>query len=226
ILNRLAALAEIHDISKDLCCKYKLSLALTGASKVNNMHETILDPNKKHAFFFQIISCYAKDRKSYEFMFVSEYMIRGLQAFEKAFESRDGYHFEPSLTKVEDLRYFMLKDCNIDVAVAIYLQNRHTSDEVYIVEFYWPPIESEISKSLALRIFDDFKHMKTTFVTVKVQGLEIKFQEEAISSIPISSNTAMPLEIAEEARDIHAKEINAHVEQVITLPYIFLYYLN
>ncbi|XP_052882319.1 DELLA protein 2-like [Gossypium arboreum] len=51
ILNRLAALAEIHDISKDLCCKYKLSLALTWASKVNNMNETISDPNKKHAFF-------------------------------------------------------------------------------------------------------------------------------------------------------------------------------
>nr|KJB28152.1 hypothetical protein B456_005G031000 [Gossypium raimondii] len=214
ILNRLAALAEIHNISKDLCCKYKLSLALTWASKVNNMNGTISDPNKKHTFFIQSNYCYVKDRKSYDFMFGFERMI-SVPFFEKAFESRDGYHFEPSLTEVEDFKYFMLKDCNIDVALAICLQNRHTSDEVYVVEFYWPPTESEISKSVALRIFDDLKHMKTTFVTVKVQGPEIKFQEEAISSIPTSSNTAMPLKIAEEARGIHAKEINAHIEQIV-----------
>ncbi|KAB2039504.1 hypothetical protein ES319_D02G014400v1 [Gossypium barbadense] len=204
ILNRLAALAEIHDISKDLCCKYQLSLALTWASKVNNMNETISDLNKKHVVFIQSNSCYVKDSKSYNFMLVSEDMISGL-TIEKAFESRDGYRFEPSITKVEAYRYFMLEDYNIDVAVAICLQNRHTSDEVYVVEFFWPPTESEISKSLALRIFDDFKHMKTTFVTVKVQGPEIKFQEEAISSIPTSSNTAMPLKIAE----------NAHIEQIV-----------
>ncbi|PPD87282.1 hypothetical protein GOBAR_DD15767 [Gossypium barbadense] len=208
ILNRLATLAEIHDISKDLCCKYKLSLALTWAAEVNNMNETISDPKKKHAFSIQSNSCYVKDSKSYRFMFVSECLISGL-IIEKALEARDGYHFEPSvtkvLTKVEDFRYSMLKDCNIDVVVAICLQNRHTSDEVYIVEFYWPPTESEISKFLALRIFDDFKHMKTTFVTVKVRGPEIKFQEEAISSVPTSSNTAMPSKIAE----------NAHIEQIV-----------
>ncbi|KAK8307874.1 hypothetical protein V6Z12_D02G015700 [Gossypium hirsutum] len=208
ILNRLATLAEIHDISKDLCCKYKLSLALTWAAEVNNMNETISDPKKKHAFSIQSNSCYVKDGKSYQFMFASECLISGL-IIEKALEARDGYHFEPSVTKVlpkvEDFRYSMLKDCNIDVVVAICLQNRHTSDEVYIVEFYWPPTESEISKFLALRIFDDFKHMKTTFVTVKVRGPEIKFQEEAISSVPTSSNTAMPSKIAE----------NAHIEQIV-----------
>ncbi|TYG77872.1 hypothetical protein ES288_D02G010700v1 [Gossypium darwinii] len=209
ILNRLAALAEIHDISKDLCCKYKLSFALTWVAKVNNMNETISDPNKKHTFFIQSNSCYVKDRKFYDFLFVSEDMI-----IEKAFESRNGYHFEPSLTKAENYRYFSLEYYNIDAAVAICLQNRHTSDEIYVVEFYWPPTESEISKSIVLRIFDDLKHMKTTFVTVKVQGPEIKFQEEAISSIPISSNTAMPLKITEEASDIFAIEINAHIEQI------------
>ncbi|PPD73134.1 hypothetical protein GOBAR_DD29943 [Gossypium barbadense] len=219
ILNRSAALAEIHDISKDLCCKYKLSLAVTWAAKVNNMNETISDPDKKHAFFIQSNTCYVKDSKSYHLMLVSENKISGSLIIEKAFESRDGYHFEPSLTKVKDFRHYMLEDCNIDVAVAICLQNRHKSDEVYIVEFYWPPTESEISKSKALRIFDDLKHMKTTFVTVKVQGPEIKFQEEAISSIPTSSNTAMPLKIAEEARDIHAIEINAHIEQVVAAPF-------
>ncbi|KAH1095948.1 hypothetical protein J1N35_012869 [Gossypium stocksii] len=108
----------------------------------------------------------------------------------------------------------MVKYYNIDV-VAICLQNRHTSDEVYIVEFFWPPTESEISNSLARCIFDDLKHMKTMFVTAKVQGTEIKFQEEAISSIPTSSNTAMHLKIAEEARNIHAVEIHDLIEQVV-----------
>ncbi|TYI91736.1 hypothetical protein E1A91_D02G015400v1 [Gossypium mustelinum] len=182
ILNRLAALAEIHDISKDLCCKYKLSLALTWAAKVNNMNETISDLNKERAFSIQRNSCYVKDRESFDFMEDYEERTSG-PIIEKAFESRDGYHFEPSLTKVEDLRYFDLDDYNIDVAVAICLQNRRTSDEVYIVEFFWPPTESEISKSKALRIFDDMKHMKTTFVTVKVQVPEIKFQEGPYNKI-------------------------------------------
>ncbi|XP_040943901.1 uncharacterized protein [Gossypium hirsutum] len=214
ILNRSAALAEIHDISKDLCCKYKLSFAITWASEVNNINETISDPNKKHTFSIQSISCCEIDRDSYYFLIDFEDEISVPLIIEKAFESRDGYHFEPSLAKVEDSRYLVLEDYHIDVAVAICLQNRHTSDEVYIVEFYWPPTESEMSKSLALRIFDDLKHKKTTFVTVKVQVPEIKFQE-GISSIATSSNTAMPLKIAEEARDIHANEINAHIEQII-----------
>nr|KJB27894.1 hypothetical protein B456_005G015100 [Gossypium raimondii] len=205
-LNRLAALAEIHDISKYLSCKYKLSLTLTLASKVNNMNETILDPNKKQVFFIQDNYCYTKDMTSYYFMLDSKDKISGRPLIiEKAFESRDGYHFEPSLSKVEDYRDSTLQGYNIDVAVAICLQNRHTSDEVYIVALYWPPTESEISKSLTLHIFDDLKHMKTTFVTVKVQGPEFKFQEECISSTPTSSNTAMPLEIAE----------NAHIEQIV-----------
>ncbi|KAK8307870.1 hypothetical protein V6Z12_D02G015400 [Gossypium hirsutum] len=183
ILNRSAALAEIHDISKDLCCKYKLSLALTWAAKVNNMNETISDLNKKRAFSIQRNSCYVKDRKSFYFMEDYEGTCWGPSIIKKEFESRDGYHFEPSLTKVEDLRYFDLDYYNIDVAVAICLQNRRTSDEVYIVEFFWPPTESEISKSKALRIFDDMKHMKTTFVTVKVQVPEIKFQEGPYNKI-------------------------------------------
>ncbi|XP_017631939.2 uncharacterized protein LOC108474502 isoform X3 [Gossypium arboreum] len=219
-LNRLAAFTEIHDISKYLCCKYKLSLALTSASKVNNMNKPFWGPNKEFPFFIQSNSCYVKDLKSYQFMNHVVEVINSL-IIEKAFESRDGYHFEPSITKL-DLEYYpyaLVKNYNIDVVVAICLQNRHTSNEVYIVQFYWPPTESEISKSLALRIFDDLKHMKTTFVSVKVQGTEIKFQEEAISSIPTSSNTAMPLKIVEEARNIDAIEINGHIEQVVAAPF-------
>ncbi|TYJ44856.1 hypothetical protein E1A91_A02G013900v1 [Gossypium mustelinum] len=165
ILNRLATFTEIHDISKYLCCKYKLSLALTSASKVNNMNKPFWGPNKKFPFFIQSNSCYVKDLKSYQFM---NHVAEVINSFiiEKAFESRDGYHFEPSITKldVEHYPYALVKNYNINVVVAICLQNRHTSNEVYIVQFYWPPTESEISKSLALRIFDDLKHMKTTFV--------------------------------------------------------------
>ncbi|KAK8307869.1 hypothetical protein V6Z12_D02G015300 [Gossypium hirsutum] len=62
-------------------------------------------------------------------------------------------------------------------------EKKERNDEVYIVEFFWPPTESEISKSKALRIFDDMKHMKTTFVTVKVQVPEIKFQEGPYNKI-------------------------------------------
>ncbi|TYG77887.1 hypothetical protein ES288_D02G012000v1 [Gossypium darwinii] len=172
ILNRLAALAEIHDISKDLCCKYKLSLALTFSS-----------PNKIHAFSIQRNSCYVKDIESFNSMRFNDEINLGRSISKKAFKSRDGYHFEPSLTKVEDYRIFSLEHYNIDVAVAICLQNRHTSDEVYIVVFYWPPTESEISKTLALHIFDDLKHMKTTVVTVKVQVPKIKFQEGPYNKI-------------------------------------------
>ncbi|KAH1095949.1 hypothetical protein J1N35_012870 [Gossypium stocksii] len=91
-LNRLAALAEIHDISKDLCCKCELSLALTWTSKVNNMNETMLDPNNKFPVFIQSNSCYVKYMKAYKFMRYCEldlFMINPL-IIEKAFESRDG----------------------------------------------------------------------------------------------------------------------------------------
>ncbi|TYJ44857.1 hypothetical protein E1A91_A02G014000v1 [Gossypium mustelinum] len=216
-LNRLAAFSEIYDILKYLGCRYKFSLALTWAFKVNNIRETTWGSNEKFPFSTQSTYCYMKDYKTYQFMHHCEKRKLVSISVKKAFESRDGYHFEPSVAKLDKQDHpnlLNVKDYNIDVVVAICLQNRHTSNEVYIVEFCWPATESEISKSLALRIFDDLKHMKATFVTVKVQGTEIKFQEEAISSIPTSSNTAMPLKIAEEARDIHAIEINGHIEQI------------
>ncbi|KAL1180969.1 hypothetical protein V6Z11_A02G014900 [Gossypium hirsutum] len=219
ILNRLTALAEIHDISKDLCCKYKLLLALTWASKVNNLNEIISDPNKKHAFFIQSSSCYVKDQNAYQLMYLCE--VGTTFIVDKALESSDGYHFEPSIIK----DYPGVENCNID-AVAICLQNRYTSNDDYVVEFFWPATKIEKSKSLALDILNDLKHLKPEFVAVKIQGIEIGFQKEAISNIPTSSNTIRPLKIAEEGRDVHAIEIKGHIEQVITFPRIFLYYFN
>ncbi|PPR84139.1 hypothetical protein GOBAR_AA36570 [Gossypium barbadense] len=125
---------------------------------------------------------------------------------EKALESKDGYHFEPSITNLddEDNPYPVdVKKYDIDVVVAICLQNRYTSNDVYVVEFYWPATESETSKSFAPHIFNDFKHMEKKFVTVKVEGTQ-----KAISNIPTSSNTARRLKIAEETEDVDAVEIN------------------
>ncbi|KAK5841233.1 hypothetical protein PVK06_010142 [Gossypium arboreum] len=212
-LNRLAALAEIYDILKHLCYRYELPLALTRTSKTNDMNETMSDPNKKHTFLIQSSYCYVKDWNAYRF--INSCKIDTKSIIDKALKSRDGYHFEPSI-KLDKLDYSYPigpKYYNIDVAVAICLQNCYTSNDVYGVEFYWPITESEKSKSLALNIFNDWKLMKTKFVTVKVQGTQFRFQEEVISNIPTSSNTTKTLEIAEEARDVHAKEINGHIEQ-------------
>ncbi|KAL1180954.1 hypothetical protein V6Z11_A02G013800 [Gossypium hirsutum] len=125
---------------------------------------------------------------------------------EKAIESKDGYHCEPSITNLdgEDNPYPVdVKKYDIDVVVAICLQNRYTNNDLYVVEFYWPATESETSKSFAPHIFNDFKHMEKKFVTVKVEGTQ-----KAISNIPTSSNTARHLKIAEETEDVDAVEIN------------------
>ncbi|TYI38244.1 hypothetical protein ES332_A02G012200v1 [Gossypium tomentosum] len=92
----------------------------------------------------------------------------------------------------------------------------YTSNDDYVVEFFWPATKIEKSKSLALDILNDLKHLKPEFVAVKIQGVEIGFQKEAISNIPTSSNTIRPLKIAEEGRDVHAIEIKGHIEQRIT----------
>ncbi|MBA0764559.1 hypothetical protein Gotri_013900, partial [Gossypium trilobum] len=205
-LSRVAALAEIYDILNHLYFERKFSLALTWVSKVDNMNETMSDPNKKFTFSIHSNSCYLKDLNSYKFMCSCEYKIEQT-IIEKALESKDGYHFEPSLTKsdMDDYMYLQrAKNCDVDVVVAICLQNRYTSNDFYVVEFYWPATESEISKSFTPRIFNDLKHMEKKFVTVKVQGTE-----KAISNIPTSSYTARPLKIAEETEDVDAVEINA-----------------
>ncbi|KAK8364886.1 hypothetical protein V6Z12_A02G013200 [Gossypium hirsutum] len=211
-LNRVAVIAEIHDILNHLHCEYKFSSALTWASKVNNMNETISDPNK-YTFSIQSNSCYLKDFKSHLFMHLCEDKIKQT-IIEKAIESKDGYHCEPSITNLdgEDNPYPVdVKKYDIDVVVAICLQNRYTNNDLYVVEFYWPAMESETSKSLALRIFNDLTHIEKKFVTVKVEGTE-----KAISNIPTSSDTATPLKIAEETEDVDAVEINGVNVQIVS----------
>ncbi|TYJ44848.1 hypothetical protein E1A91_A02G013100v1 [Gossypium mustelinum] len=216
-LNRVAVIAEIHDILNHLHCEHKFSSALTWASRVNNMNETISDPNK-YTFSIQSNSCYLKYFKSHLFMHLCEDKIKQT-IIEKAIESKDGYHCEPSITNLdgEDNPYSVdVKKYDIDVVVAICLQNRYTNNDLYVVEFYWPAMESETSKSLALRIFNDLTHIEKKFVTVKVEGTE-----KAISNIPTSSDTATPLKIAEETEDVDAVEINGvNVQRgvVSTLP--------
>ncbi|KAK8364887.1 hypothetical protein V6Z12_A02G013200 [Gossypium hirsutum] len=176
------------------------------------MNETISDPNK-YTFSIQSNSCYLKDFKSHLFMHLCEDKIKQT-IIEKAIESKDGYHCEPSITNLdgEDNPYPVdVKKYDIDVVVAICLQNRYTNNDLYVVEFYWPAMESETSKSLALRIFNDLTHIEKKFVTVKVEGTE-----KAISNIPTSSDTATPLKIAEETEDVDAVEINGVNVQIVS----------
>ncbi|XP_052882320.1 zinc finger BED domain-containing protein RICESLEEPER 2-like [Gossypium arboreum] len=94
--------------------------------------------------------------------------------------------------------------------VTICLQNLYTSNDVYVVQFYWPAKMIEISKSLALRIFNDLKHMKKMFVEVKIQGTEIGSQKEVIPNI----STSRCLQAVEETEEVQAVEINGvHVER-------------
>ncbi|XP_052483836.1 uncharacterized protein LOC105796363 isoform X2 [Gossypium raimondii] len=199
VLNRLAALAEIHDILEDLCCKHKLPLALTWASRVSCLNETISDSNKKHTFFIQSNSCYVTNQKCLLFMEECEFNMTMQPSFEKALESSDGYHFHSSTSELGKDNFI-----NIDDIVTVCLQNRYTRNDIYVVEFYWPTIKIEKSKSLALRIFNDLKHKKTKFVAVKIQGTEIGSQKEAISNI----STLRCLQAAEETEEVQAVEIN------------------
>ncbi|KAB2092192.1 hypothetical protein ES319_A02G012400v1 [Gossypium barbadense] len=70
----------------------------------------------------------------------------------------------------------------------------------------------EISKSLALRIFNDFKHMKKMFVKVKIQGTEIGSQKEVISNI----STSRCLQAVEETEEVQAVEINGVDVEIVS----------
>ncbi|KAH1095966.1 hypothetical protein J1N35_012887 [Gossypium stocksii] len=149
-LNRIAALAEIRDILNHLCCKHEFSLALTWTSKVNNMNEIMSDPNKKDTLLIESDFCYLKDFEAYRFMLLCEDEIEQT-INEKALESKESYHVEPSITNLdgEDNPYPVdVKKYDIDVVVAICLQNRYTINDVYVVEFYWPAMGSETSKEV------------------------------------------------------------------------------
>ncbi|TYG77876.1 hypothetical protein ES288_D02G011000v1 [Gossypium darwinii] len=128
-----------------------------------------------------------------------EFQMTEQPIVEKALESRDGYHFHSSTFKLGKYKFISRDDI-----VTVCLQNSYTRNDIYVVEFYWPTIKIEKSKSLALRVFDDLKHMKTKFVAVRIQGTEIGSQKEVISNI----STLRCLPAAEETEEVQAVEIN------------------
>ncbi|XVF29453.1 hypothetical protein REPUB_Repub15cG0122500 [Reevesia pubescens] len=189
LLNRFAALAEIYDIVEEICSKYELQLALTWACGTNG-NEIMLDPYKKRILFIESTSCYANDGKYPDFMkrCGETHLLEGQAIAGKALQSSEDFHFEPELMHhplAFDMQRFLRTSFGYAV-VAVCLQNHYTIDDVYVIElFLETATKSEIAtKKLASFIFNDLKNMKKKFVTLRVKGSEVGFQEEALSSIP------------------------------------------
>ncbi|XVF65670.1 hypothetical protein PTKIN_Ptkin09bG0268300 [Pterospermum kingtungense] len=159
-LNQLAAFAEIYDMLEEVCLGYDLPKAFTWA----NVNEIMY---KKHTLFLQTTFCYPSDWWFNKDEHQQMQFIAG-----KALQSSEHFHFEENVP---------LSDDEYD-AVAICLENYYKIDDVYVVEFLWPKIETELqeSKSLALLIFNDLKNMKKKFVTVRSQFKVLNEQEEVI----------------------------------------------
>ncbi|XP_022722129.1 uncharacterized protein LOC111279409 [Durio zibethinus] len=187
-LNQLAALAEIHDMLQELCSENKIELALTWTYE-DNMNEIWLDPYEKRTLIFQSTFCYFDDHEDPSLIGRNE-VLQLLQGFaRKALQSSEHFLVKPSISEFmklyhpKSVKWFCIADC---AAAAICLQNRYTTDDVYVVAFLWRPCKTrpEKAESLALRIFNSLKNMKTRFVKVRVQDTEIGSQEGAISNIP------------------------------------------
>ncbi|XVF29448.1 hypothetical protein REPUB_Repub15cG0122000 [Reevesia pubescens] len=196
LLNRFAARAEIYDMLEEICSKYELQLALTWACGTN-VNEIMSDPYKKckkrktRILFMESTSCYVNHWKSQVFMKrCAELRLREGQAIAgKALQSSEDFHFEPSITKLKKSAYPLgaAQDFGSHAVVAVCLQNHYTIDDVYVVElFLETATKSEIAtKKLASVIFNDLKNMKKNFVTLRVQGTEVDFQEDEIKAISI-----------------------------------------
>ncbi|XP_022761577.1 uncharacterized protein LOC111307719 isoform X3 [Durio zibethinus] len=230
-LNRLAAFAEIYDMLDDVCFKYKLTLALTWACGVNvkqNLDGITSDPYKKDILCIESAYSYVNDEESQQFMrrcAKQNHLLGGQAIVGKALQSNEPFLFESSIAKPEkcDNQFAIVaREFGPHAALAICLQN-HCND-VYVVEFFLPLTEGKLEKpeSMALDIFNDLKNMKKMFVTLRVHGTEVGFQEEATSNIRqvtmsmqnlspasstndfLNSNTTRPLNTF-EARDGHVE---------------------
>ncbi|XVF29458.1 hypothetical protein REPUB_Repub15cG0123000 [Reevesia pubescens] len=194
LLSRFAARIEIYDMLEEICCKSELQLALTWACMAN-VNEIMSDSYKKRFLFIERTSCYAHNWESQDFMkrCAETHLLEGQAIAGKALQSSEDFHFEPSITKLKKrdhplagaAREFAKRSGNHAI-VAICLQNHYTIDDVYVVELFFDTAvkrKNEVKK-LAYVIFNDLKNMKKKFVTLRVQGTEVGFQEEALSNIP------------------------------------------
>ncbi|XVF68757.1 hypothetical protein PTKIN_Ptkin11bG0026800 [Pterospermum kingtungense] len=195
-LNQLAAFAEIYDMLEEVCLRNDLPKALTWACGAN-VSEIMSDPCKKQTLLIQSTFCYSNgytwlDKDRHQQM---QFMV------EKALQSSEHFHFEKNLPlsdngyeyEVDPDHVYVYDNWFLDhAAVAICLQNNHNIDDVYVVEFFLPKIETELQEtiSLALRIFNDFKNMKKKFVRVRSQLKGLNEQEGVIPNfqtpLPIS----------------------------------------
>ncbi|XP_022761572.1 uncharacterized protein LOC111307718 isoform X2 [Durio zibethinus] len=192
-LNRLAVFVEIYDMLEDVCLKYKLSLALTWACGTNvkqNLDGTISYPYKKDILYIESTYSYANNLNSRWFMETyakQNHLLEGQAIVGKALQSNEPFLFESSIVKPEKRDYqlpFVAREFGPHAALAICLQNHY--NDVYVVEFFLPLSKGKLEKpeSVALHIFNDLKNKKKMFVTLRVQGTEVGFQEEATSNIP------------------------------------------
>ncbi|XVF68760.1 hypothetical protein PTKIN_Ptkin11bG0027100 [Pterospermum kingtungense] len=188
-LNQLAAFAEIYDMLEEVCLRNDLPKALTWACGAN-VSEIMSDPCKKQTLLIQSTFCYSNgytwlDKDRHQQM---QFMV------EKALQSSEHFHFEKNLPlsdngyeyEVDPDRVYLYDNWFLDhAAVAICLQNNHNIDDVYVVEFFLPKIETELQEpiSLALRIFNDFKNMKKKFVRVRSQLKGLNEQEEVMPNL-------------------------------------------
>ncbi|XVF29443.1 hypothetical protein REPUB_Repub15cG0121500 [Reevesia pubescens] len=151
------------------------------------------DPYKKRILFTENSSGYLNDWVSQFFMksCPEHYLLEGQAIVGKALQSSDDFHFEPSITKLEERDYPLdsaewefERILGSHVVVAICLQNHYTIDDVYVVELFSPTTKRKNAANLPSVIFNDLKNMKKKFVTPRVHGTEVGFQEEALSNIP------------------------------------------
>ncbi|XVF29455.1 hypothetical protein REPUB_Repub15cG0122700 [Reevesia pubescens] len=173
--------------------EYEFQLALTWACGTNG-NEILLDPYEKRILFIESTSCYANNSESQDFMErCAETHLEGQAIAGEALQSSEDFHFEPSITKLKKrdhplagaAREFAKRSGNHAI-VAICLQNHYTIDDVYVVDLFFDTAvkrKNEVKK-LAYFIFNDLKNMKKKFVTLRVQGTEVGFQEEVLSNIP------------------------------------------
>ncbi|XP_022759268.1 uncharacterized protein LOC111305754 isoform X2 [Durio zibethinus] len=195
-LNRIAALAEIYDLSEDICLRYELPLALTWTLWANVKHvqnEITPDLQKKHTFSIQSTACYVNNNcASKEFMEICvrqpHLFLEGQAIAGKVLQLNESL-FVSDIRKFDMLEYpfanaaskFGYRD-----VVAINLLNNFVGGDSCVLEFYLPSSTKnfEEQKLLEDRIFFYLKNVKKTFVTPRVHGTGLGFGEATISNIP------------------------------------------
>ncbi|KAK6266253.1 hypothetical protein QUC31_017090 [Theobroma cacao] len=223
---------------EDVCLKYELPLALTWVKGTPNGIMSGL--NKKRSLSIETTYSfinYCCDYYNYYFEKIRQYnsfmqecakydIQEGQAIVGQALQSNEPFLFGPIITELKTNPFAEAAQMSgLHAALAICLVNHYT-DDVYILEFCLSSSEEQLEepKSLALRIFEDLKKMKTKFVKLRVHGTEVGLQEEAIPNIPweempmrssspatsndqfLNSNASRSLNVV-ELKDRHVVEI-------------------